>query len=837
MRIIPPILILLLITSSWIPSAESQPTWNLRITIYESELYMGEWGIIRANITNLDCNDRSSFQVELGTIDEGELEAITRRAEEMMAEKYIKNYTVILPGESYAGFTPGEGYGLYVQGACVGREIGLVGAGIWFPWTGVRRLSMVWRDVGAVLKAFNPINYIVEGRDPQSSALIEYKVFIPPDIPPEERELKPRIDVRLSFPEWLEYTLEDYPIEENLAEVLPYRSFNLTITGFDGVHPLAGAKVVIRRLVRYFEVREYTTPENGTIRIWRLPEDKYEVRVYWNSSYRQERGLVHVGQHTAYQLASDKTLKTKLFNLRIIPLDLRKRLLVGARIVLDGVEAEAGNGTALYPLVPEGNHSIQVFWKGVKVLDSWVWSGYHPTIYPWMTRPAVRHELTLPVDDLMVKVVDNDGSPLPARLQVVGPTPETSVESVETPNGTLTISQLPISEYLVKAEHCSEPFGVCVEREASAVPGKPTTLVMPLYSLTVRVEDAYGEPLGGALVKLGPLKAEADESGRAVFPGVPEGGYVVKVYWRGVMVHEGGVDVPLEQPYTARSRVYRLSLSFETSDGRPYYAVYSLIDSSGARIYENATGRGLKTGPIPGGPTRLTILTPDGRVLINDTFEAEHLASLEVLRLPISNMVIKVMWSDGSAAMGSEVLLRDLGLGLTLRGRVDDQGMARFRDVVFGDYSLTITYPRINITAIRENITFTGQVVEKVLRKSSLLIRVLDLLGTPLQGVEVSVEFGGKVLATKATDSDGNAYFILPHLPTYRVIMRYGGEETTLYASPGAVMEHRLEALNLIITSIRLRDLPSILTPIAAVTSLLIALLIIRRLVRRREAE
>ncbi len=152
MRIILTTLILMIILAVYrFPLAESQPTWNLRITTYESELIMGEWGVVRVNITNLDCDKRASFQVELGPIDEDALKGIIGRADEMMAEKYIKNYTIIPPGKSYAGFTPREGYGLYVQDACSGREIGLVGAGIWFPWTGIRRLSMVWREVGGTL--------------------------------------------------------------------------------------------------------------------------------------------------------------------------------------------------------------------------------------------------------------------------------------------------------------------------------------------------------------------------------------------------------------------------------------------------------------------------------------------------------------------------------------------------------------------------------------------------------------------------------------------------------------------------------------------------------------
>jgi len=53
----------------------------------------------------------------------------------------------------------------------------------------------------------------------------------------------------------------------------------LMITDYDGINPISGARVVIRRLIQYLEERSYTVPENGVIRIERLREGDYEVRV------------------------------------------------------------------------------------------------------------------------------------------------------------------------------------------------------------------------------------------------------------------------------------------------------------------------------------------------------------------------------------------------------------------------------------------------------------------------------------------------------------------------------------------------------------------------------
>jgi len=137
-----------------------------------------------------------------------------------------------------------------------------------------------WNNTGSKLEAFNPIIYILDGSDPASSMLLSFRIYVPEDIPPEELHVRPAIDIRARFPGWLEYTLESYRIESNNAEIQPYRSFNLTVTDHDGLSPIAGARVVISRLMHYYDRREYVTPEDGRIAIHRLEEGDYEVRVY-----------------------------------------------------------------------------------------------------------------------------------------------------------------------------------------------------------------------------------------------------------------------------------------------------------------------------------------------------------------------------------------------------------------------------------------------------------------------------------------------------------------------------------------------------------------------------
>jgi hypothetical protein len=84
-----------------------------------------------------------------------------------------------------------------------------------------------WNNTGFTLDAFDPVAYILNGSHPKSSRLLSFRVYVPEDIPPDELSTKPAIDIRVSFPGWMEYTLESYRIEVNNAEIQPCRSFNL----------------------------------------------------------------------------------------------------------------------------------------------------------------------------------------------------------------------------------------------------------------------------------------------------------------------------------------------------------------------------------------------------------------------------------------------------------------------------------------------------------------------------------------------------------------------------------------------------------------------------------
>ncbi|MEM3921799.1 MAG: hypothetical protein QXG25_02815, partial [Nitrososphaerota archaeon] len=240
-------LCLLIVVSSFsalqltITSSSAQPTWSFSITLFPAELYMGEWGRLRANITNTDCSARlpKPYEAKFDDIPERALESILARAREMNESGWITDYDLRIEGAHGFGGQVYFDAKLRIIGACSGKSIKLYYAQLWFPWKKYPGRDWAFRaDANVELKAFNPIDYILKGLSPGSSIVLEFELFIPPDIYPEERFLKPFMDLRVHYPGWIDYTLEAYPTRGPF-EIQPYRSFNLTVTDYDGMNPIA----------------------------------------------------------------------------------------------------------------------------------------------------------------------------------------------------------------------------------------------------------------------------------------------------------------------------------------------------------------------------------------------------------------------------------------------------------------------------------------------------------------------------------------------------------------------------------------------------------------------
>ena len=789
--------LLMISTIYFMNDVHAQPTWNFKVYFLPSDFYMGEWGTLQANITNYDCTQRISWEGHFDKILRDDLEAIERRAEDMKSADLIKGYSIdIKRSWGYGGMIYHEA-DVYLDGVCSGRAIEVIWTRFWFDWSkyGGREAAGFKAQVNRVLKAYDPVQYVLNGASPESSIIVTTRIFIPEWIEPDERFKRPYLDIRVDYPGWKEYTFERFPVEGPF-EIQPYRSFNLTITDFDGVHKLSGARVVIKQLVHYYRSREYMTPENGTIRIWRLLEGKYDVRIYWNSSYRQEHDFIYVGQPTAYDLASSGVIKTNLFNIRINPLDRRDRALRGAKVIFDGFEKPAKNGTAIYELVPEGNHTAQIYWRSVKVFDGWLWVGYHPTIQPVVTRQAEIYDLKLPVDDLIVQATDTGGGSVGANYTVTGPSLELNFKDIYARNGTLIIRQLPITWYHVKAVNCSNLFKRCVEAEGDYEPGKRSRLTLPIHSIKLRILSNSSKPLKNAYVKLGPASLMTGEDGLAWFKGVPKGRYRIEVEWKNLTVYEGWIDVAGSVEEDVRTRIYDISLRFLASSGKSYPCLLNFTAPAGINITVDNPVKSFEVEYVPEGSCNLVIYTFDGVKLRELKTRCSDMAKMKIINLPISDMKLRVAWSDGEPIKGCKVIVRELAHGWRFEAVTDENGAVIFKDVVFSEYLIRVNYPYAPISVKVFNQTFRGDEIGVKIERAQLEIRVKDILENPIKDADVSVLCGAVPLEKAKTDANGIARFErLVKLPIYTVHVRYGANEMETSVKPNEVVDVKLNVL------------------------------------------
>ena len=776
---------------------EGQPTWSFRVEVLPGEYYMGEWGKVRVNITNNDCSERINPQPRtFNNIREEVFNEYLKRAEIMVSKDFIKKYSYRavnlhgVGGEVYGDYT------LYIEGACKGRKITLTRAGLWFAWTNYGRSLISWKNVRIDLEAFNPVNFILNGYDSLSSTIIEFDFLFPEDVPPDEINIEPSIDIRLIFPGWREYTLENYPLESYL-KLLPYRSFNLTIADFDGLNILSGARLIIRRLVHYYDVREYIVPDNGRVKIHRLLDDKYQVEVYWNSSdYLQQYPHVYFEQHWAYELASSKIIKTRLFNPEIKTVDLKNSTISGARVIFDGVETITVNGLTRYMLVPEGNHSVQVYWKKIRVFDGWLWIGYHPTIYPWMTRPAVKHILNLPVGDLILQAVDSGGNPVGANFTVIGLNPETSIGNIYSRNGMINLSQVPIGEYMVRAVNSSRIFNQVVEKQDVYIPGPGAVsyIELPIHSVELKIVSMDDKPISEADIVFGPLSLRLDEDGIVRIIGIPRGVYKLSIYWRSEAVYSSDLEISSTTSYRISVDVYDLHLRFIDNKGRRLLCNYSFEAPGGIKIDSTKIEDELSIEMVPEGLSRLVIRSLEGKLLYDSNVKVSDLWKLCEIRLPVDDLIVNVTWSSGEPLAKSEVKIKDLNYGSEYSKFTNANGIAVFEKMVFSNYSIRVNYPDTVLTLKIFNKFFDGEVIQVQVEKAWLGVRTIDSEGNPIKNAEVTVFYGMVSLGRGYTDQNGYAFFkLLPKLSLYTVKVKHDDGELTQTANPNSTITFTFE--------------------------------------------
>ena len=312
----------------------------------------------------------------------------------------------------------------------------------------------------------------------------------------------------------------------------------------------------------------------------------------------------------------------------------------------------------------------------------------------------------------------------------------------------------------------------------------------------MRILSNSSKPLKNAYIKLGPASLMAGEDGLAWFKGVPEGRYRIEVEWKNLTVYEGWIDVAGSVEEDVRTRVYDINLKFLTNADKGYLCLLNFTAPAGINITMDNPVKSFSVEYVPEGSCDLVIYTLDGVRLKELKMNCSEMAGVKAVTLPVSDMRLKVTWSDGRPIERCRIEVYDWVHERRFDGLTDEDGAIVFKDMIFSNYTIKINYPYTPILMKTFNETFRGDEVVVKVEEAWLKVRVVDLLGNPLSGAEVSVFYGLVPIEKSVTGADGTAYFKrLLKLPTYTIHVKYGSDEKRIYARPDESLEAKISVI------------------------------------------
>lgn len=786
-----------------------EPRWLDR---YGDRYFPGEVGNLTFQLVNTDCSSRAKdpYVRTFTQTWEDELQPILERLEAMNRTGYILDYMVEDSNAVVYGDRKLADWKVTVVGYCVGQPIQVESARVWFAWPGYGEALSSTLSLKKRLDAVDPIKYVFEGENSGWTLVFTLPFSFPPDIPSQLFEIQPTVTLSLRYPSGFVYEYRYGPLGSESQwrlwglegsvygpfRLSPYRTFSLRITDYEGVIPLGGAKLILNAHMYMYSV-SLTADSEGVVHVKRLPDFySYDVGVTYTPPLVGEEIRVYLSPHDALDLASAGIIRTALYTLRVYPVDQGGEPLLNATVLLQLVEEpqtgrtaralnQSTGGYAGFYLLPTGNYTVTIYWRGVEVYSAPRYIGYHPT----KGFSPLSFEAETMVSDLIVSAVDMAGNAVGAVFEVVGPTPESSFSNLARRDGVLVIPQQPLATYLVSAVNESASFNSRVSASSSVRPGEPVKISLPIYSVSLKILSMDGKPVPDAEITLHTLVFRSDPYGRITIPGVPGGVYGLSVRHRGVTVFSGEARIEGNTVLDISVRVYDLDLALLDGDGLPLVVEWSLSGSGG-----NYTGTGsrLYAPLLPEAPHRLAVYFREaGReVKVLDEEILPSKSRNASLTLPVSTTRFRIVWSDGEPFSGILVLDGE-------RYPVTD-GIPRVGRLVHRTFNISLETTG-GVELLRKEVRHTGKEIEVVIPQTQIIVIVQDVFLRPVEGVRVqiySLRRPGLLAASGTTGSDGKASFArLPEaLAPFRVEATYGEERFEAYA-PAGVLRFSLNSL------------------------------------------
>jgi hypothetical protein len=579
------------------------------------------------------------------------------------------------------------------------------------------------------------------------------------------------------------------------------------------------------------------------VEVFRLPDYyTYSVRVLYRPPLLNESVPVLISDMDALQIV--KGIRTELHTMRVFPKDLKGRPLEGAEVVVSAISIhlvpgakggplsnETVKGYAAFPLLPSGNYSYRVLWKGVEVCSGTRYLGYHPT---YGMRPS-SFEVTCKVGDLKVKAVDGMNNAIGAGISVLGRSISGDailvfLQKVEhAKNGTLVIRQVPPGIYTVEAVNGSAAFGKQIRGSAELKLGpeigaeNEVVVRLPVFGVRIVVVSEDNDLLDSYRLEFGPVKAEF--KGTAVLPGVPEGEYPVRVIYKGIEVFSGSVKVDGNVERTFKARAFRASFLLKDYDGELVTAIWKVAGPGGT--FSGSSPKGM-TEPLPEAPHRLEVrgkVLGKEVVLLNTTFMPSQLRNA-TLAVPLVTPLFRVVWSDGAPFEG-QLEVPELGLMAPVVN-----GKAKLEaKVLMGNYRVLV-YDGSGARVHDERAGIAPGGSELRIRAVPLNVRVVDVLGQPIARASVQVRGAqGILMIDGRTDQSGQ--LSVARLPAaqapFLVSVSWGGKRAEMISQGGEVAL-RIDAVNLGGAAVDTMLVGAVVAGVMAVA----AIIVLRKIMKRK---
>ncbi|MCS7133642.1 MAG: carboxypeptidase regulatory-like domain-containing protein [Candidatus Caldarchaeum sp.] len=314
---------------------------------------------------------------------------------------------------------------------------------------------------------------------------------------------------------------------------------------------------------------------------------------------------------------------------------------------------------------------------------------------------------------------------------------------------------------------------------------KEITVATRVYRVVFRVLDFDGEaavPDAETFVSLGEIneRAVSNSSGRVLFRNLPSGSYNIRVNYLNTPVHEETLRIDASREITIKARnVIDVVLEAVDDDAAP-------LDSGEVEVI---LGAFKNTGTISNGRVRFENI-PAGayRVLIRYkglpvydrqvSFRSDE--ELAKVSAAVYYVRMNVEKADGTALATAYVSAlqggRKLGDGFT-----DQAGRLELK-LPRGEFTLEISYQDTKVAT--QSISLSQSTLLNIKSKVYRVdVRLLKPNGEPVQGAEVSLSRGNKIIEKAVTNEEGRAKLYVAE-GDYSWTMKIGGYTyTSSYSS------------------------------------------------------